>query len=167
MDIREALLAEHSKRQTMKVVRYVGDDPKRFSELMALFIAGPYRVTQRAAWPISYCIEQHNDLVKPYLGRLVSILEASEVDDSIRRNVARLLQFVDIPPRFRGRVFDACCNLVDDPSRPVAVRVFSMTVAAKAAIGHLDLERELALVINKYVKTGSAGFRARARKVLR
>jgi hypothetical protein len=124
-------------------------------------------VTQRAAWPISYCIEHHPELVKPYFGRLISLLKKSDGHDAIRRNVARLLQFVDIPPRFRTRIFEACYNLVDDPQQPIAVRVFAMTAAAKAAEGHPELARELALVIRKYTENGSAGFKARARKVLK
>lgn len=167
MNIREALLAEHSKRQTLKIVRYVGSDRERFADLMSAFFTGPYRVTQRSAWPISYCVEHHPELVKPYLGRLVSLLEDSKGHDAVRRNVARLLQFVDIPVRLRGKTYEACYNLVDDPGQPVAVRVFAMTVAAKAAEGHPDLARELALVINKYTATGSAGFKARARMVLK
>jgi len=39
MNIRDALAAEHSKRQTMKIVRYVGDDPKRFKELLDGFLS--------------------------------------------------------------------------------------------------------------------------------
>jgi len=167
MNIREALLAEHSKRQTMKIVRFIGDDPKRFAELMSVFFAGPYRLTQRAAWPISYCIEYHPELVKPYFGRLISLLEISDGHDAIRRNVARLLQFVDLPPKHRSRIFEACYSLVDDPHQPVAVRVFAMTVAAKAAEGHSELARELALVISKYTEDGSPGFKSRARRVLK
>ena len=167
MNIREALLAEHSKRQTMKIVRFIGDDPKRFAELMSVFFAGPYRVTQRAAWPISYCIEYHPELVKPYFGRLISLLEVSDDHNAIRRNVARLLQFVDIPRKYKTRVFEACYALVDDPNQPVAVRVFAMSVASKAAQGHAELARELALVIGKYTENGSAGFKARARKILK
>jgi hypothetical protein len=56
--------------------------------------------------------------------------------------------------------------LVDDPEQPIAVRVFAMTGAARAAEGHPELARELALVISKYIQTGSAGFKSRAQKVL-
>ena len=167
MKIREELLVEHSKRQAMKIVKYVGGDPLRFAELMAAFFAGPYRVTQRAAWPVSYCIEGHPELVRPYLGRLISILESSDGHSAVRRNVARLLQFVEIPPRMRARTYEACYDLVDDPQQPIAVRVFAMTVAAKAADGQPELKRELALVIGKYLNNGSAGFKARARRVLK
>ena len=167
MNIREALLAEHSKRQTTKIVNYVGSDPKRFAELMSTFFAGPYRVTQRASWPISYCVERYPELVGPYLSRLISLLEVPIGHEAVRRNVARLLQFVDLPARLRGRAYDACCNLVDDPCQPTAVRVFSMTVAARVAGGQPDLKRELELIIGKYLDSGSAGFKSRAKKVLK
>lgn len=167
MNIRGALLAEHSKHQTDKIVSYIGNDADRFAELMSVFFAGPYRVTQRAAWSMGNCVEQYPELVKPYLGKLISLLERSDGHDAVRRNVARLLQFIDIPPRFRVRAFDACYRLVDDPHQPVAVRVFAMSVAARAAEGHTELGRELALVIGKYLENGSAGFKARARKVLK
>jgi len=35
MDIRQALITEHSKRQTMAIVEYVGDDARRFALAMA------------------------------------------------------------------------------------------------------------------------------------
>jgi len=123
MNIREALRAEHSKRQTMKIVNYVGDDPDRFRELMTIFLGNEYRPTQRASWAVNYCVENHPALVKPYLSKLISLLEEQEGHDAIRRNVARLLQFVDVPSRLRGRAYAACYNLVDDPKQPVAVRV--------------------------------------------
>ena len=167
MNIREALLAEHSKRQTTAIVKYIRSDPKRFAQLMSVFFSGPYRVTQRAAWPISYCIEAHPELIKPFFGRLIKLLEEQDGHDAVRRNVARLLQFVEIPPRYRSRTFETCYNLIDDPRQPIAVRVFAMTVAARTAAGHPDLARDLALVIGKYIESGSAGFRSRARKVLK
>src|SRR5215510_365939 len=126
MNIREALRVEHSKRQTMKIVRYVGADATRFRELMTIFLGSEYRPTQRAAWAVNYCAEKHPELVKPYLTRLIGLLEKDGGHDAIRRNVARLLQFVEIPERLRGRAYAACYNLVDDPRQPVAVRVFAM-----------------------------------------
>ena len=48
MNLREALLKEHSKVQTMRIVEYVGDDKERFAQLMDLFLNDVYRVSQRA-----------------------------------------------------------------------------------------------------------------------
>ncbi|MGB7208831.1 MAG: hypothetical protein WBD27_09255 [Pyrinomonadaceae bacterium] len=166
MDIRAALLAEHSREQTMKIVRYIDGDPVRFAELMGHFLGDTYRLSQRAAWAVSYCAEYHNELVKPYFGRLVEQLERDDVHPAVRRNVARLLQFVDIPPRFHGRVFDACYNLADDAEQPVAVRVFALTVAAKIAKNEPDLLDELRLIVEKHAPHTTIAFRVRAKHVL-
>lgn len=166
MNIYNALLEVHSKEQAEKIVNYVADDPKRFAELMRELLGPVYRLSQRAAWPVSYCIERHPELVKPYFNVLIKQLEREDSHVAVRRNVARLLQFVEIPKRFQGRVFDACYNLFADPMQPVAVRVFSMTVAAQIAKDEPELLEELRLVAKKYPHAASAGFRSRARRVL-
>ena len=166
MDIREALLEVHSKDQATKIADYVGDDAARFDELIKLMLGPVYRVSQRAAWPVSYCIERNPVLVKPYFNVLIKQLERDDAHVAVKRNVARLLQFVDIPKRYEGRIFDACYNLLADPAEPVAVRVFSMTVAAKVAKDSPELLDELRWIATKYPQAATAGFRSRARHVL-
>ncbi len=166
MNIRTALLEVRPKEQAGKIARYVGGDPKRFAELMKELLRSTYRLSQRAAWPVSYCIERHPELVKPYFSVLIKQLEREDSHVAVRRNVARLLQFVEIPKRYQGRVFDACYNLFADPMQPVAVRVFSMTVAANIAKDEPELIEELRLVAKKYPQASTAGFRSRARRVL-
>ncbi len=166
MNIRDALLEVHSKAQAEKIARYIGDDPERFAELMKCMLGPVYRLSQRAAWPVSLCIERHPALVKPYFNVLIKQLENTDSHVAVRRNVARLLQFVNIPKRYQGRVFDACYNLLDDPNETVAVRVFSMTVAANIAKDEPELLEELRMVAMKYPQASTAGFRSRARKVL-
>ena len=95
MNIREALRAEHSKRQTMAIVEHIGSDPKRFAELMSIFFEGEYRLTQRAAWPMNHCTERQPQLISPYLSRLVNQLERDDVHDAVKRNALRLMQFVE------------------------------------------------------------------------
>ena len=65
MDIRQALTAEHSKRQTIAIVEFIGDDARRFAELMKIFFAGEYRLTQRAAWTLNSCAERRPELIRP------------------------------------------------------------------------------------------------------
>lgn len=166
MNLREALLAVHSKAQATRIADHVSDDPKRFRELFKLMLSPVYRVAQRAAWPVSYCVERHPELIKPYFGKLILQLERDDAHVAVRRNVARLLQFADIPKQYDGRIFEACYKLLDDPKQPVAVRVFSMTVAAKIAKHEPELLDELRLVAEKYPQADTAGFRCRARRVL-
>src|SRR5687767_13502992 len=108
MDIQHELLKEHSKKQTTKVVKYIGDDPKRFNILVKTFLAGPYRVTQRAAWPLAYCVQEHPDLIKPHLKTVLKMLDKKDAHDSVKRNILRFLQDIEIPKRFYGMLADKC-----------------------------------------------------------
>ncbi len=166
MNIRDALLEVHSKAQAEKIYTYVDDDPERFAELMAYMLGPNYRLSQRAAWPVSYCIERHPELIVPYWGRLAEQLERDDAHVAVRRNVVRLLQFVEIPKRHEGRVFDASYTLFAETSEPVAVRVFAMTVAANIAKGKPELLDELRAVARQHPEKATAGFKARARRVL-
>ncbi|MBK8305475.1 MAG: hypothetical protein WBC19_14145 [Pyrinomonadaceae bacterium] len=166
MNLRDEILAEHSKQQTAKIVDWVGDDPERFAELMRLFLGDVYRITQRAGWPLSNCVEKYPDLIKPYFAKLLKQLARDDVHNAVRRNVVRLLQFVEIPKRYAGRVFDACYDLLADPTQAVAVRCFSLTVAAKVAKDSPELLDELRFIATKYPQVATAGFRSRTRRVL-
>ena len=166
MNIRDAILAGHSKARTRAIVEYVGDDPEKFAELMRLFLGDIYRITQRAGWPLSDAVKRHPELIQPHFPQLLRQLSRDDVHVAVRRNVVRLLQFVDIPRRYRGRIFDACYNLLADPDQPVAVRCFSLSVAAKIASGNLALMDELRLVMTEHPQTATAGIRARMLRVL-
>lgn len=167
MDIRQALTTEHSKQQTLAIVEFIGDDPKRFAELMKLFFAGEYRLTQRAAWPMNYCAERHPNLIQPYLPKLLDCLAREDMHDAVRRNVVRLLQYIEIPKRLTGKVYSQCVDLLDDIEQPIAVRVFAMTVAARIAQSEPDLLNELRLIVTKHLPHASAAFRVRAREILK
>lgn len=163
MDIEHELLAEHSKSQTAKIVDHVGDDADRFAELVRLLVGPNYRISQRAAWAVSNCIERHPELVKPHYGTLLKQLERDDAHVAVKRNVVRLLQFVEIPKRYEGRVFDACYNLLADVTEPIAVRCFSMAVAVNIAKDSPELMAELRAVAVNQPEKMSAGFRSRMR----
>ena len=63
MDLKEALLREHSKRQTQSISDFIGNHQSRFDALMQIFFTEDYRVVQRAAWVLSYSAMAHPILV--------------------------------------------------------------------------------------------------------
>jgi hypothetical protein len=166
MDIRQALEAEHSKRQTAAIVEYIGDDADRFAELMKVFFAGEYRLTQRAAWPMNYCAEQQPQLIQPYLPKLLHLLQRDDAHDAVKRNIARLLQYVSIPKKLHARVYSLCVELVDNPQEPAATRVFAMTAAARIAKTEPALLNELQLIVEQHLPHATAAFRSRAKTIL-
>ena len=103
MKLRETILKEHSKANCRRIVKWVGNDQKRFDELFKLFLNDEYRVVQRAAWPMSYCVEDHPELIKKHFAKVLKALEKPGVHDSVKRNSMRFLQYVDIPRSFHSQ----------------------------------------------------------------
>ncbi len=103
MNLQEEILKEHFKDLCQKIVLWIDSSQERFDELFQLFLTGEYRVTQRAAWPLSYCVEAHPAFIKKNFTKLISNLQKSNLHDSVKRNTVRLLQYVDIPKKLQAR----------------------------------------------------------------
>lgn len=166
MQLRELLLEEHSKTQCDHIVGYIGADKKKFAALMELFFSGEYRVSQRAAWPMSYCVQGHPALIAPYLHRLIGYMGKEGVHDAIIRNSLRLLQHVDIPKKHHGELMNACFSFIEKPETAVAIKAFALTVLGNLARVYPEILPEIKLVIEDRFDHETAAFRSRARKLL-
>jgi hypothetical protein len=124
------------------VISYVGDDPVRFKELMEIFLRGGYRITQRAAWPLSYIGVSQPQLLKPWFRQLVKQLAEPEHHDSIARNILRIFEKVEIPENVAGAVYSIACSFIANESKPIAIRAFAITCAANICMKYPALKRE-------------------------
>lgn len=165
MDIRAELLKEHSKKQSLKIAAYIADDKKKFSLLMDIFLGSEYRPAQRAAWVVNFAAQKSPQLIYPYMEAVIDNMENS-VHDAVRRNTLRLLQFIEIPNYLLGKAASVCFNLLQKPTEPIAVKVFSMTVLFNICKKEPELAEELKLIVKEQLPYGSTGFRNRAGKVL-
>ena len=167
MDILQSLRKEHSKKQTDRIVAFIGADKARFAVLVELFFGDEYRITQRAAWPLSYCVRAHPELIDPYFKRLLDNLERPGNPVAVTRNTVRLLQDVSIPRKFHGRVMKICFDFIQAVETPVAVKAFSLTILSHLAADYPDICGELKLIIEEQWEHSTAAFRSRAKKVLK
>jgi hypothetical protein len=167
MDLKEEILAEHSKAQTTRIVNYVGNDKKRFEKLLNLFLSKEPLINQRAGWPLSYCVEAYPELAKPYLAKLIRNLKKPGLHNAVKRNTIRLLQDIDIPARLLGELTNICFNYLMDVKEAIAVKAFSMTVLLNIAKKEPGLKNEIKLVIQEMMIQGSAGIKSRGKKVLK
>ena len=167
MDLRQTILAEHSKANCNKIVQWVGNSQKRFTELCDLFLNSEYRVNQRAAWPLSYCVIDHPELISPHLVKLVKNLHKAGIHDSIKRNTVRLLQYIDIPKKFQGEIMDICLGYISSPAEPVAVKAFSLSILQKLSQQYPEIKNEVRLIIEERWPYETAAFHSRAIKFLK
>ena len=164
MNLRDEILKEHSKRQTVKIGRWVGNDPKRFKQLMELFLHGEYRVTQRSAWIVSYCGDAHPNLLKPWLAEMMKRMQQPSVHVAVKRNVLRFFSQVDIPKDLAGWMISMCFDELNSPASPIAVKVHAMTILANIAEKEREITRELVPMLDRMYPYAGAGIRARIRK---
>jgi hypothetical protein len=167
MNLREEILKEHSKAQCNKIVNWVGDSRQRFNELFHLFLNDEYRVRQRAAWPVSYCVEAHPAFIKDNFSKLLKNLEKAELHDSVKRNSIRLLQNVAIPKKYQGRVMHFCFEYLESPTEAVAIKAFSLTVLGNLAKQYPEIIPEIKLLIEDQLPHQTAAFKSRAKAFLK
>lgn len=166
MKLLDTILAEHSKSQVEKIVHWVGSSQQRFDQLYANFLHGEPIVKQRAAWPLSYIVQDHPGLIRKHFASFTRNLEQPGLHDAVKRNSLRLLQEISIPKRFHGRIMSLCFDFLTDPAEKPAIKAFSMTVLENLSRHYPDIRNELRLILESQWDQESAAFKSRARKIL-
>lgn len=167
MDLRETILSEHSKANCNRIVAWVGNSQKRFDELFTLFLKSGYRINQRAARPLSYCVIAHPEFISKHFSKLVKNLHSPGIHDSVKRNTVRLLQQIVIPKKFHGSIMDICFKYISSPNEPVAVKAFSLSILHDLSKQYPEIKEEMRLIIEERWPHETAAFHSRARKFLK
>jgi hypothetical protein len=167
MNLREQILKAHTKANCDKIVKWVGDDQQRFDELFSLFLNDEYRVVQRSAWPVSYCVALHPQFIKKHFAKLVKNVKKPGIHDAIKRNTVRLLQYVEIPAKYQGEIMDLCFRYISSPDEAVAIKAFSLTVLQHLSRQYPEIKNELKVIIEERWDLETAAFKSRAKKILK
>lgn len=167
MDLYQVLTFEHSKASRDRIVTYVQRDPERFARLFDLFKNGDRRIAQRSAWSVSYCAEKCPKLIYPYCREMVDYLKVPGIHDSIKRNILRTFQGIDIPAELEGDLLELCFGYLLDRKEAVAIRVFSMQIIANLSKKYPEIRNDLKVIIEDELPYAKPGFVSRGRKILR
>jgi hypothetical protein len=98
---------------------------------------------------------------------LLDNLERKDIHVAVIRNTVRLLQDVDIPKRYHGRVMSICFEFIQSPETPIAVKAFSLTILSHLAVDYPEIRGELKLIIGEQWEQATPAFRSRARRILK
>ena len=165
--MKELLLLPQSKNNVLKVVKYIGDDRDRYAELIKYIIDNNGVTANRASWAMSHCYDNKVGFFIEYLSNLLPILEDEYYSNSIKRNIVRVLQFVEIPEKHQGQVINSCFNLLNDREKPSAVLAFSMGVLHKMVKIYPELKNELKFSIEEIMPNATSGVKNRGRNILK
>ncbi len=168
MDIREALLREHSKANTNQIAQYVGQDQALFAELMGIFLGKDPKLVQRSAWVVTEVAMLQPALILPFQRQLVQAL-MHPLHPAVQRNILKVLAENELPltEETEGEILNLCFDLLPNPQIPVAIRVHAMQYIANLLPRYPDLAIELRPILEDGMEEGSAGFKSRGKKILK
>jgi hypothetical protein len=166
MNLEKELLKSQSLPQCNRIVKYIGDREIRFGELVKLFLKGDYRLTQHAAWPLSYCVRNYPVLAKPYFKKFLDRLSDAKSHPAVKRNIIRLLQFVEIPKKYHGKLMNDCFQFISSPNEAIAVKAFSLTILKNMSTLYPEILPELKAIIEARWEFETPAFHSRAKKIL-
>ncbi len=164
--LRNLLLEGQSRPLTHHILSWVRDDAERVAALCASFLEGPYRITQRAAWPIGDIGKARPELLLPHLSVLIGFAKKEGQHDAVARNVLRILESIDLPDELLGEAADLAFPLAADPQKPVAIRAFALTAAWKICQNVPELAPELRLIIEDAMPHATPAIKVRCRRIL-
>lgn len=168
MNYAERLEIQQSRALTTAIAKHVGDDYKRFQVLAKLVFGSDKILQQRAAWPFSEIILTHHTWMRAYWKHCVESLKDESLHEALHRNVLRCLQELEIPEAYQADILDTCLKAIMSERRAIAVRAFSITVAANICMQQPELKRELRLILNELAQQPmNAALQVRVKRALK
>lgn len=164
--IKELLEKGHSTALRNEIIDFIGNDKKRMVALMFYFFHENWIYNQRAAWSLGIIGEKNYELIEPFLEKLISGLSSAK-HDAVKRNTLRIFQKMPIPEDLQGDLYDKSIALFIDLKEPAAVRIFAMSVMANIARPFPELQKEVLELINEYMPYGTAGYKSRAKRIIK
>jgi hypothetical protein len=167
MELADALYQHYSKAGMKYIAAQIVSGAWSFHALWAIVQTAERPLPQRAAWAMDHTLERKPELLNTILDDAVAALLQPQHDAVYRMLLKAFDRLPNIPEQYQGVLYDRAIRWILDPKASVAVRVFSITLAAKIAEGIPELQEEVCLTIESQLEYGSAGFRSRGGKVLK
>jgi len=163
--LKDLLMLELSRRNTDMVADLILQKPDLLEELFATFLRNEEPVSRRAAWVIDTITEERNDLLTPFLDKIIAALPQFG-HDGLKRHSLRMLARSAISIDRLGELMNLCFEWLTSPKEAVATKIYCMEILYQISVKEPDLKKELADSIEWRMQEESPGFRNRASKLL-
>ncbi len=167
MNIKDALLQEHTKKQVEFIGKHVLKSEAAFKNLVEIYFGTDPKLAQRAAWVLSYSVSENPEIIFPYLRKLISHLHRSDLHDAVIRNGTKILETITLPEKHIGAAVDLCFKMVSDPSTAIAAKCYTLTTLSNITKKEPGLKHELKLVIESQLPFATAAFLSRAKRIIK
>lgn len=159
------LMMPLSRNHILSLVSLVKQRPELIEWVIDLLKNGQKAEAMKASWLLthlwdadqSFFIEIQNQIIEAVL---------STSDDSVRRNLLRMIDGFSLSEDQQGMLFEPCLEWMVSEKYAVAVRANAMQILYRIALREPDLIPELEQQISSLMDYSSAGIRSRGKKIL-
>ena len=165
MQLRDLLEAENSRANTDFALGIILQKPELLDELVELIFLKQEPISRRAIWVLDIYDENHPDLIKPYIGKIIDKL-SFEGHDAYRRHSLRILSRHEIPDAKEVNVFDFCLKTVTG-NEATAPKFHAINILFRFAQKEPGLKHELIAAIELGIQEGTVGLKNIGQKTLK
>ncbi len=164
--IKEHIQQRASKNETVAFTKYIIERPYLIEELYKLIFQYNIKEQWKAAWLFEHIYLEDKRLINPYLKNMIQQFPNLE-SDGVKRHFSKILAYSEINHLLDGCFINTCFDWILSEKIPVAVKANCMHILYNATKIYPELKPELKIVIEEQFNNNSAGFKSRARKILK
>lgn len=166
MDYLSQLKKEHSRINSEKIAKAIGNDPEEFKKIINIIYTAEAPLPQRASWLLMIISRKHPELITPYVSRFINSITDFKTD-GIKRNMLSALCTQEIPKRIQGKTVTICFDFILSPAETVAVKALSLDILFKFIKNYPELKNELKAAIEDQLPKTTIAFQSKGNKILK
>jgi hypothetical protein len=163
----ELLETDSSRAIADIIIGEVGDNPEYFKILFEYCLTKPYPVSMRSARALQFCVENHKNLINPFLDKIVNFTINTKVE-GVRRSFLKVIS--ELPDIINlndsGFLINQCFEWIVSQNENPAIKVYSIDVIYNACKAEPLLRNELISVLDLVREDSSIAVRTRVKKIL-
>lgn len=157
----------NSQEMRHAVMDFVGNNPNRFDALMDCITGGDTKLAQYAMYPFGFILEKYPELGRKHIPTIMELLKKDSLHTAFRRNITRVLQYMELPEEIHGELIDQCFRMIENPRELPAVKANAIGILERLYQYYPEIANEITLVLEENYERESPAFRSRAKKLLR
>ena len=168
MNLREEILKDRTKENMIRLAGILSEDKQLIEHLLKL-ISNENQESPaiRLAWLFQHLDDLFPKCVLPYQKDILVILNKGNRFDGVKRALVRALSNQKLKEEELGLAAEICFNYLSSQEESVAVKVHAMTVLLQIVQRVPELKDELIFSLEEQFPYQSAGFKSRAKKILK
>lgn len=169
----------HSKENRKKYALLVINNPELFPFVLDFVFDINEKKSHRATWLLEFIAREDLDTILPYLDRITSKMHTIHKDSAVRP-IAKICEYLIeayynkynnktkqyLKPEHKEKIVELCFDyLITD--KPIAPQAYAMNTLFLLGQENDWIHPELTQILERNYSTGSAGYKARCRQILK